>query len=46
MLNILNMVYTVRVFLLKMHFFFYNSNLFGSCIIHIFYTECAKLKKK
>ena len=25
---------------------FHNSNLSGSCIIHILYTECAKLKKK
>jgi len=24
---------------------FYNANLFGSCIIHILYTECAKIKK-
>ena len=23
----------------------HNSNLFGSCIIHILYTECAKIKK-
>jgi len=25
---------------------FHNSNVFGSCIIHISYTECAKIKKK
>ena len=25
---------------------FQNSNLFGSCIIHILYTGCAKIKKK
>ena len=25
--------------------FFHNSNLFGSCIIHILYTGCAKIKK-
>ena len=25
---------------------FHNSNLFGSCIIHISYTEFAKIKKK
>jgi len=25
---------------------FHNSNIFGSCIIHILYTECAKIKKK
>ena len=24
---------------------FHNANLFGSCIIHILYTECAKIKK-
>ena len=24
---------------------FHNSNFFGSCIIHILYTECAKIKK-
>ena len=25
---------------------FRNANLFGSCIIHILYIECAKIKKK
>jgi len=25
---------------------FHNCNIFGSCIIHILYTECAKIKKK
>jgi len=25
---------------------FHNSNLFGSCFIHILYTGCAKIKKK
>ena len=25
---------------------FYNTNLFGSCIIHILYTECSEIKKK
>jgi len=25
---------------------FHNSNIFGSCVIHILYTECAKIKKK
>ena len=29
-------------FLFKMHFF-YNSNVFGSCIIHILYKGCAKI---
>ena len=35
-LNILNMLYTLR-------FFFHNANFFGSCIIHILYTEFAKI---
>jgi len=26
--------------------FFHKSNIFGSCIIHILYTWCAKIKKK
>jgi len=25
---------------------FHNSNVFGSCIIHILYTGCATIKKK
>jgi len=25
---------------------FHNSNVFGSCIIHILYTGCVKIKKK
>ena len=25
---------------------FHNANLFGSCIIHILFTECAEIKKK
>ena len=37
------MVYTVRFFLFKMQCFII---LFGSCIIHILYTGCAKIKKK
>jgi len=41
-LNILNMVYTLRFILFKMQFFFHNSNVFSSCIIHILYTGCAK----
>jgi len=24
---------------------FHNSNVFGSCVIHILYTACAKIKK-
>ena len=38
------MVYTLRFFSLKCSLF-HNSNLFGSCIIHILYTVCAKIKK-
>ena len=42
-LNILNMVYTHRFFSSKCSLF-HNSNVFGSCIIHI--IECVlKLKK-
>ena len=43
--NILNMVYTLRFFLSLKCSLFHNSNLFGCCIIHILYTECAKIKK-
>ena len=25
---------------------FHNANLFGSCIIHILYTECAEIKEE
>jgi len=38
------MVHTLRFFLFKMQFF-HNSIAFGSCIIHILYTGCAKIKK-
>jgi len=38
------MLYTLRFFL-KCSFFFHNANLFGSCIIHILYPGCAKIKK-
>ena len=44
-LNILNVVYTLRFFSSKCSLF-HNSNLFSSCIIHILYTGCAKIKKK
>jgi hypothetical protein len=39
------MVYTLRFFSSLKCSLFHNSNLFGSCIIHILYTECAKIKK-
>jgi hypothetical protein len=38
------MVYTLRFFLSKCSLF-HNSNVFGSCIIHILRTGCAKIKK-
>ena len=38
------MVYTLRCFSSKCSLF-HNSNLFGSCIIHILHTVCAKIKK-
>ena len=41
----LNMLYTLRFFSSKCSLF-HNSNLFDACIIHILYTECAKIKKK
>ena len=39
------MVYTLRFFFSSKYSLFHNCNLFGSCIIHILYTECAKIKK-
>ena len=39
------MLYTLRFFSSKCSLF-HNANLFGSCVIHILYTECAKIKKK
>jgi len=44
-LNILNMVYTVRFFLSLKCSLFHNSNVFGSSFIHILYTGCAKILK-
>jgi len=38
-------VYTLR-FSSSKRSLFYNSNVFGSCIIHILYIGCAKIKKK
>jgi hypothetical protein len=40
------MVYTLRFFSSSKCSLFHNSNVFGSCIIHILYTWCAKIKKK
>ena len=39
------MLYTLRFFSSKCSLF-HNANFFGSCIIHILYTECAEIKKK
>jgi len=39
------MLYTLRFSSSKCSLF-HNANLFGSCIIHILYTECAQIKKK
>jgi len=44
-LNILNMVYSLRFFFSSKCSLFHNSNVFYSCIIHILYTGCAKIKK-
>ena len=41
-LNNINMVYTLRFSSSKCSLF-HNSNLFGSRIIHILYTGCAKI---
>jgi len=38
------MVYTLRFFSSKCSLL-HNSNVFGSCFIHILYTGCAKFKK-
>jgi hypothetical protein len=39
------MVYTLSFFSSSKCSLFHNSNVFGSCIIHILYTLCAKIKK-
>ena len=41
------MVYTVLFFLSLSSkcSLFHNSNVFGSCVIHLLYTGCAQLKK-
>ena len=39
-------LYSPFFFLSSKFSLFHNANLFGSCIIHILYTECAKIKKK
>jgi len=37
--------YILSVFFSSKCSLFHNSNVFGSCIIHILYTGCAKIKK-
>ena len=44
-LNILNVVYTLRFFSSSKCSSFRDSNAFGSYIIHILHTGCAKIKK-
>jgi len=44
--NIGTEYFTLRFFPSSKSSLFYNSNVFGSCIVHILYTECAKIKKK
>jgi len=39
------MVYTLRFFSSSKCSLFHNCNVFGSCIIHVLYTGCAKIKK-
>jgi len=39
------MVYTLRFFFSSKCSLFHNYNVFGSCIIHILYTECAEILK-
>ena len=36
----------LSVFFSSKYSLFHNSNVFGSCLIHILYTGCAKIKKK
>ena len=40
------MLYTLCFFFSSKCSLFHNANLFGSCIVHILYTRCAKIKKK
>ena len=39
------MVYTLRFFSSSKCSLFHNCTVFGSCIIHILYTGCAKIQK-
>jgi len=42
----IGVVYNLRLFFIFKMQFVSHSNVFGSCIIHILYTGCAKIKKK
>jgi hypothetical protein len=44
-MNILKMVYTLLFSSSSKCSLFHNYKVFGSCIIHILYTGCAKIKK-
>ena len=39
------MLYNLRFFFSSKCSLFHNANLFGFCVIHILYTECAEIKK-
>jgi hypothetical protein len=39
-------IYILRFFPSSKCSLFHNYNVFGSCIIHILYTGCAKIKEK
>ena len=39
------MHYTLRFFFSSKCSLFHNANFFGSCVIHILYTECAEIKE-
>ena len=39
------MLYTLRFFFSSKCSLFHNAKLLGSCIIHILYTGCAKIKE-
>ena len=40
------MLHTLRFFSFQNTVYFIMLPFFGSCVIHILYTECAKIKKK
>jgi hypothetical protein len=42
-LNILNMLHTLRFFSSSKCRLFHNATFYGVCIIHTLYTECAKI---